>query len=292
MTHYAKGCLYILGSILLWAFFPTISKLSLSELPPIISYCITVACAGGFFLLLVAKNNRWQELKDRRVLKDSFFAAIFISVLFYGLYFYGLQYTEAGSASIIALSEVLWTFLLFNVWKKEFIDGQKILGIILMLLAAILALSQNTVHLNIGEFIIFFGTAFAPFGNFYQKRARTYASSETILFLRSVFSVPLLLIISFAIGERIGGNISNNIILLLILNGFFLAGLSKIFWLEGITRISVTIAQGLHSFTPVLTLITAFLILSEIPNPYQVASLIPALIGIRLLFSEKKLKNV
>ncbi len=287
MTTYTKGCLYVVLSIILWSFFPTVSKLSLESFPPIFSYTLTIAFAGLLFLFLVIKNKRWNELKDKRVLADSFLTAIFISLLFYGLYFYGLQFTTAGSASIIAVSEVMWTFVIFKIWKKEKLSRVKIIGIILMVISSILALSQNVVHINKGEIIIFFATMFAPFGNFFQKRARAYASSESILFLRSLFSVPILLVISILLKENTHITFQNtNILLILIVNGIFLAGLSKLFWLEGITRISVTVAQGIHAFTPVLTLITAFFILREIPNIYQVLSLIPATIGMRLIFKE------
>jgi drug/metabolite transporter (DMT)-like permease len=67
------------------------------------------------------------------------------------------------------------------------------------------------------------------------------------------------------------------------MSGIVIFGLSKVFWLEGIFRISVTKAISLSSISPVLTICFAYFLLSEVPTLTQIVALVPAIFGIYLL---------
>ena len=77
----------------------------------------------------------------------------------------------------------------------------------------------------------------------------------------------------------------------LIVNGILLLGLAKIFWIEGIHRISVTKATALSSITPLLTLLFAWIILNQAPTVWQLTSLVPLLLGVLLLTDNIKLSR-
>jgi drug/metabolite transporter (DMT)-like permease len=60
-------------------------------------------------------------------------------------------------------------------------------------------------------------------------------------------------------------------------------GLSKLLWIEGIHRISVTKASALSSMSPLLTLLFAWLLLGNVPSIFQLVSFIPMFFGVLLL---------
>ena len=146
------------------------------------------------------------------------------------------------------------------------------------------------IAINLGDIFILLATFFSPIGNLYQQKAKSISSTETILFLRSITATPFLLLIAFMFGQHFQLQPIKESFLLLVLNGFIMLGLSKVFWLEGISRISVTKASALSSLAPLFTLFVAWLLLGHIPTIWQVASLIPFFFGILLLTNNLKLK--
>lgn len=80
---------------------------------------------------------------------------------------------------------------------------------------------------------------------------------------------------------------------ILIINGIIQLGFSKILWMEGIHRISVTKATALGSIAPIITIFFAWLILREAPTSFQLFSVIPMIAGVILLgLNEKPNKDV
>ena len=152
-----------------------------------------------------------------------------------------------------------------------------------MIMGALIVLGRNFSGINIGDFFILAATMCGPAGNFFQQKARQIASSEIIMFLRSLFSVPALFLLAFVLRESASlADIRASFIFLLI-NGALLLGLSKILWIEAIHRISVTKAVALNSLTPFLTLILAWLILGQQPNLWQISALVPLVLGVLFL---------
>ena len=75
---------------------------------------------------------------------------------------------------------------------------------------------------------------------------------------------------------------------LLLLNGVVIFGISKIFWVEGIHRMSVTKANALSSLNPFITLIFAWLLLKDAPTVWQLSALAPMILGVILLGINKE----
>src|SRR3989338_1971886 len=65
------------------------------------------------------------------------------------------------------------------------------------------------------------------FGNFFQQRARAIASSEIIVFVRSVVAAVVIFLLAYLFGQHASiGNVQASLSLLLI-NGVLILGLSK-----------------------------------------------------------------
>lgn len=291
MKEERKGELYIISEALLWSLFPVITFMTFAGLTPVLSLALTTILASVFFAVMMLVKGSWRELKNPLVWRYGILVAFLIGVCFYGLYYVGLKFTTPGNAGLVALFEVLTSYFLFNVLRKEPFPLEHKLGAFFMVLGALIILGKNYGGFVVGDFLILAATFFAPLGNMFAQKCRSIASSETILFLRSFFSGFALLALAIILGESVSIREMYAVLPALLVNGIFIFGISKLFWLEGIHRISVTKAIILQSMTPLLTLLFAGLLLSQAPTVWQLSSVVPLLLGVVLLTGNFRLKN-
>jgi len=282
-TRQRQGEIIIFGGAVLWSLFPVITYLSLNNLPALLSLSLSSFFSIIFFCLIMTKKGLWHELKNRKALKDILLGTLFIGVTYYLLVFLGLQYTSPGNASIIGLTEILFSFLFFHVLRKEYIPTPHIYGAILMVFGALIILASSFNAFHLGDILIFSANIVAPIGNFFQQRARKQVASETIMFIRSVLSTLIIFMIVFVMQTSISLQAIQGSLIFLLINGLLLLGFSKILWLEGIHRISVTKASALGSIEPFLTLTFAYLLLHQVPTIWQLTSIFPIIVGVFLL---------
>lgn len=281
-----KGEFYILGEAVLWAFFPIVTIITYRAFSPMASLALGTLLAGAFFGAVMLARGRQREILNPKIYKQIFLVAFFIGWLFYGLFYLGLKHTTPGNAGIIALMEMFFSYLLFNVWRKESFSVGHTLGAGLMLVGALVILfPKQGLALHSGDFLVLAASACSPIGNLYQQKLRKTVSSETILFLRSVLTFPFFLLLAFVLGPGIAWRADHGTWLWLLFNGVLVLGLSKIFWVEGIHRISVTKAAALAAITPALTLLLAFVFLHQAPTVWQLLALGPMAAGLWLLTS-------
>ena len=285
LSQERKGEVMVIAANILWSFFPIITLLTYSFVSPLFSLAWSTFFAAVFFAVILTLRKTWKDFKNISALKDMLMTALFIGILFYGLYFWGLQYTTAGNASIISLMEIFFTFLLFNVWKKEYMSIKHIIGALLMIVGAIIVLIPEKFSFYSGDFIILIAILFGPIGNYFQKKARKQVSAEAIMFTRSMVTFPCIFLFAYITMDTIGISGIKESLLLLLLNGIIFLGFSKILFIESIHRISVTKAISMEGLNPLLTLFFAFFILGEIPTVFQFLSFIPLFIGLILLTS-------
>lgn len=283
LSRQRQGELFILGESLLWSLFPIITFLSFTNLSPLVSLVLSSFFSFFFFFALIVKKNLWHEIGNKKAFLDIFIMTLILGVGYYLLVFIGLQYTSPGNASIIALTQIFFSFLFFHVFRREHIPTPHIIGGFLMVCGALIVLASSFKAFHIGDLLILLANAIAPFGNFFSQRARKQVTSETIMFVRTTVSTLILFLIALAMQTPISLPAISNALPLLLINGIFLLGLSKILWIEGIHRISVTKALSQASIEPLLTLIFAFLILQQLPTIWQLTAVVPIIIGVLLL---------
>lgn len=289
ITQERAGEAIILSEALLWSLFPVVTVLSFQNIPSLLSLAWSTLFAAIFFGIIISAKKGWKELKSKNAIKDILLATFILGIFYYLLYFTGLRFTTAGNASLIAQSEIFFSFLFFNIWRKEYFSLPHVFGAILMLIGAVIVLSPNFQKLQAGDLFILLACLMAPFGNFFQKRARKKVKSESILFIRSLISAIFIFILAYFVNNDFAPVNTRKSFFILLINGFLILGLSKILWIEGIHRISVTKANALNSITPLLTLIFAWLLLGDLPTKFQLMSVIPICFGVVLLSINKKL---
>ncbi len=288
MTETRKGEMAIIAEALLWSVFPVLTIISFAALNPITSLAWSTLFAAVFFGLMVAIKGRVRQIFDPKIWPLTFVPIFFVGWMYYGLYFLGLKFTTAGNASIIALMELFFSYLFFNVWKNQQFSKAHTLGAALMLFGAVIVLfPKYGFAFHGGDFLVLLATAFAPVGNYYQQKLRKIVSSESILFLRSLFTFPFAFLLAAFLKADTGLVSVEKYFWLLLLNGFVALGLSKLWWLEGIHRISVTKANALSVVAPLFTLLFAYIFLRQAPTVWQFLSFIPMAAGLILLTYQK-----
>lgn len=278
-----QGELYLIAGILLWSVFPIFAQLSYSTVSPFTSLAVSSLFASLFFGVILTIRHRWHELFNAKALIYSLYSTFFVGILYYLLYFLSLRYSSAGNVSILALSEAFFSFLLFHVWKKEYIPKPHIYGAALILLGAIIVLIPSMTTFHIGDVLILTGAAIVPFGNFFVQKARRMVSTEAIMFVRGIVGSLVIFLLSLLLHAASPLSQVAHSLPFLVANGVFILGLSTMLWVEGIHRIPVTKANALGSLGPLITLLFVWIIFKTSPTSWQLISFIPMFIGVVLI---------
>ncbi|MGM0534026.1 MAG: DMT family transporter [Campylobacterota bacterium] len=274
-----RGEAYILAETFLWSFFPIVTIMTIKHLSPIFSLSISSVFALIFFALTLTLKKKWHELFIKKARKDILLSSLFIMLLYIFL-FLGLEHTTATNGAVILFLQILFSFLFFNVLKKEPITRLQILGAFLMAGGAVIILTKaKGLDLNKGDILVLMAAMVAPVANYYQQRTRRNVGAHSLLFVRTLLSIPLLFALAFWLDSAPDLNDISAVLWLLFINGFLLLGLSKIFWIEAIHRISVTKAGAMTALGPVYTMGFAYFLLHEVPTPAQMLGVVPVILG-------------
>ena len=291
MTEAKKGNIFIIAEMILWSLFPIVSILGFKGISPLVSLFWVNIFATFFFLILMLARRKWTELKIKKVWKYELIIVFFIGIIFYGLLFYALSKTTPANAAIILLFEIVPSYIFFQIIKKEHFALKHIVGVLLAVVGALIVLLPKSGSPNPGDLLILLAVFAPPVGNWYQQKARKIASTETILFLRHLLTTPFLFILIYALGESVQISNMKGIIGWMLVNGIFIFGLSKVLWVEGIHRMTVTRALAIGSLNPIFTMIFAWIIMTKAPTLVQLASLPFLVIAVWLLTNMQFKKN-
>lgn len=285
-----EGELCILTEAVLYGLFPVVLLLTYRSIHPLYTGAISTLLAAVVFAVFVHAKSEWHQVFLWRAWPDYLRTSLFLGIGFHGLIFLGTSLTTANNAAIILLSESFFTMLILHLWGKESVKRTEIIGSFLTVLGASLVIFPGELKANRGDLILFFATTLPPIGNYYAQRVRKIVSTTSILFVRSVLSgLTLLLISLFALPLPSAHELSSGFLYLFV-NGIFLLGLSKILWVEGIHRLTLSKAVGLSCCYPFFTLIFSYLLLGETPSWWQLASLPLILLGVRTLTQSKSMQ--
>ena len=148
-----------------------------------------------------------------------------------------------------------------------------------MAIGAIIILFPQNWSFNKGDLLIVLASAIAPIANYYQKEARQQVSSSTVLTFRSFFAIPVLFLLANVLEPQPQWQSIEKVWVYIAICGILLMGLSKILWLEGIHRISITKASAMMALIPVFTLLFSWLLFNTIPDTRQLMAILPVIYG-------------
>ena len=139
MTKEREGEFLMLGLAVIESWFPILSIVAMSYIGALHTYTYSLIIALVFFIALMAKRDRFKELKNRAAYKDLLMTSFWITLLF-TLVFIGMQYTTAGNMAVIIFLQLLFSYLYFNILGKEKMDRLHLIGAIIMGVGALIIL--------------------------------------------------------------------------------------------------------------------------------------------------------
>lgn len=288
MTEQRKGEIFVLLAGFFWAFFPIVATLAIKNLSGLVAFAWSSLFSMIFFAAVVTYRGRWQQARNTQLWKYAAIVAIFLGILFYALYYVALGYTTAGNAAIIAQLEMLASLVLFHVIRRDPFPLEYVIGSGLMLIGAVIILAPNLSSVNVGDLLMVVAALCTPIGNLYQQKARAIASSEVVMFLRTLMATPAVFLLVLLLHQQVAPSSLTAALPYLLVSGVILLGLSKLFWVEAIHRVPVTKGLAMQSIVPLLTLLFAWPLLSQTPTTWQLTSLVPFVLGILLLTDNLK----
>lgn len=278
-----RGSFLILSQSLIWGMFPVLTVLLGKTVGPAVALYVSALIAAAFMGALLPWRGGLRGLWNGETQRYIFIASLLIGGIYYGLWFFGLQHTSPGNAALFGLMEIPYNALLAHWWWKESLTKRQIGGTLLMVSGALLILIWNVHSFHLGDFVILFAAIFPVYGNWCMQRARERATTEAIMFVRSLWTALFAFILALSVGESFSLATIIPSWPFLLLNGAIVLAFSKILWLEGIRFISVTEALSLNTTAVLWTLVFSFLILGVSPTWFQLLAIIPMFFGVRML---------
>lgn len=280
------GIILILSSALLWGLYPVLVNVGVQSLPPIFFSATTVLMAAVFSFLYILFSNQKFKIQQKKVRIPLIMITLFVIIVPSILFFTGAKLTSGINTSFLMLSELIFA-MIFTHFMGEKTTWIKVLGGCGVLIGAGFLLYNGSFQLNWGDVLIFLSGSTYVFGNFYGKKALHLLPPEVILFVRSFLGGLFLLIVSLIIETPFNllSLVQENWILLVI-NGFFMAFLSKIFWYQGLKRLDIFKATSIVMIFPLFSLIFLITFFGESINVQQWAGIIIMMMGV--YFSVKR----
>lgn len=270
--------MYALGVTALESWFPIAAAISVTALGGLHAYFYSLVIAVIALSIWWVSKRKFADLKCTEAYFPLAMTSLFITTLF-ALTFIGLQYTSAINVAIILFLQVLFSYLFLGRKQGEELQPKQVFGAIFMTFGALLVLFPGKIDLKLGDFLVLLAAILAPFANLYQKRARKYVSSSTVLLVRSATALPFIFVLAMLLEEQPSWSQVMEQWQPIVFVGVMIFFVAKVLWIEAIYRLPITTVNALFAFSPLLTMLWAWWFLQEAPHWYQIAGALPILLG-------------
>ena len=267
--------------MLAWSFLPVITKLSFNDLAPLASLAVASCFTLLAFAIALSVTGTWSELGVREAHLPILGHAIMNGVLFYSLIFWGTSLTTTGNVALLLLLETLLSVIILGGSGLETLSRLDIFGALLMVGGALLVVAPDQYQFNAGDLIILTATIVPVVGNYWSKLARRKVGGHTIMFARTLISLPFLFLLAVWTEQIPSQAQLIPALPMCALLGFLIMGLTRIWWIEAIHRIPIPRANSIASAAPLFTLVLAYYILNEVPTKRQLLAIVPMLLLLR-----------
>jgi drug/metabolite transporter (DMT)-like permease len=226
---------------------------------------------------------------NKKALLNMVIRTLLIMVFVHPLIFYAGQQTSAGNVAILGRTEALFTFLVFGLLRIEKVEKQRVIGATLIGIgAAAIMLKDFSFDLQKWDLLIVLAAAIAPFGNVFQKKVVAIISPVTYLCFRNLVGGSIVLFMSSSLEiiplEKV---VSGKAIFLIIMIAMISFGALKLLIFYAMQKIDVSKIVALSMVRVAISLVFAYIFLSEMPNAYQILGFFIMLFGIYCITKKK-----
>ena len=259
---------------------------------------IFLRVAGATIIFWIAGLFIKQEKIAKSDYKKILLAAFFGTALNMLAFFKGLSLTTPISASVIMVTSPIMVLIFSSIIIKKPIEKQRILGIFIGLIGAILLITygssnnENATNSNLGNFLIFVNAA--SYGLYLVLAKNLIAKYHPIVFVKWLYLFGLIFVIPFSYSEltsvtwqdiptRIYWNIGYVII--------FTTCITYLFNLYGLTKLKPTTVSVFIYLQPVIATIYALIVGSDSLNLVKISATIIIFLGVFLVTKQVKRKT-
>ncbi len=283
-----SGELFALGHAALYASLPLFIVLSNGLLPPLFFAGASFLIAGIFLLPIALFTERKQFFPSGKALLPFCIGAGIIVLIDFPMVIFAGQKTSAGNIAILSQSEILFTFLFFGLLGSELMTRQRMLGALLITLGALAILLKSfSGDISQWDALIVLAAAIAPFANHFQKIALKHMGSISMVVWRNIIGGAILCIIGLLFEPIRISTLSQQQIVLILLNALLSFGIAKWFLFIAYKKIGVAKSIAINGTYPAITLLLAFVFLREVPTFEQIFGLIVISLGVYLIMMKQ-----
>ncbi|WP_299058813.1 DMT family transporter [uncultured Polaribacter sp.] len=240
-----------------------------------------------FWLLgLFVKNEKIDKVDYKNILFASFFG-VGLNML---SFFKGLSLTTPISASVIMVITPIMVLIFSSIIIKKAIGKQRILGIIIGLIGAVLLITYgnasngSATNSNLGNFLVFVNAT--SYGLYLVLAKKLITKYHPIVFVKWFYLFGLIFVIPFGFSElnevvwqKIPTNIYWNIGFVII----FTTCITYLFNLYGLSKLKPTTVSVFTYLQPVIATIYALIVGSDSLNFIKVGATLLIFLGVYLV---------
>ncbi|MDP5106383.1 MAG: DMT family transporter [Polaribacter sp.] len=241
-------------------------------------------------------------IKQQKIAKEDYkkivVAAFFGTALNMLAFFKGLSLTTPISASVIMVTSPIMVLIFSSIFIKKPIEKQKILGIFIGLVGAILLITYGSssngtaTNSNLGNFLVFVNAA--SYGLYLVLAKNLIAKYHPILFVKWLYLFGLIFVIPFSYNEltevvwqEIPTKMYWNIGFVVL----FTTCITYLFNLYGLSKLKPTTVSVFIYLQPVIATTYALIVGSDSLNLIKISATIVIFFGVYLVTKEVKIRN-
>ncbi|MFB3056713.1 MAG: DMT family transporter [Ignavibacteriaceae bacterium] len=266
--------LLIIIAVIFWGSSFIATKVALKELSPetIISLRLIIASVFLFITAIVYKKDFSINFKSHGVI----FILALIAVFHLMIQVTGLKYTTASNTGWIIGTAPIFMVILAAIFFREKIGMLKISGIIIAMFGLLLLIGKGNITnvdliKNKGDLLVL-ASAFTwgVYSMVNKKISLSYSPLMTILYL---FLMMAIIIIPFNLNAASVNsvvNLSLNGWISILFLGLFCSGIAYVIWAYSLRDLESAKVGAFLYFEPLVTVVAAWVLLSEINyGPYD-----------------------
>ncbi|MFY9241605.1 MAG: DMT family transporter [Polaribacter sp.] len=256
---------------------------------------ILLRVSGATIVFWIASLFVKSEKIDKSDFKKIFIASFFGIALNMLAFFKGLSLTTPISASVMMVTSPIMVLIFSSILIKKGIEKQKILGVFIGLIGAILLIiygssSNNaSTNSNWGNFLVFINAA--SYGLYLVLAKNLIAKYHPITFIKWLYLFGLILVIPFGFNElqeiewqKIPENIYWSIGFVVV----FTTCITYLFNLYGLSKLKPTTVGVFIYLQPVIATMYALFMGSDSLNLVKISSTLLIFLGVYLVTKRTK----
>jgi drug/metabolite transporter (DMT)-like permease len=277
------GVILVLISILFYGLEPIISKYIVNTVNPLFTATISILFASIIPLFILINKGMVKELIKRENMVYLFFISFFGSVIALILFLVGVGMTSGISASLLLQIEPIYSVLLGFFVLKEAIGKRQLSAMFLVIIGVGVIFYNGSLQINYGDILVLATPLFYQISHLIVKKVMKKIEEDVIIAGRFLYAVPIFLVLSTLAGANQFEVLLKPLYFSLLLFLGVSWALGYILWIKAIKRINLSKATVIVAPYPILSLIFAWVILSEVPSVYQLTGLVLVIIGIYVM---------